>query len=96
MIGLTPVGGTSDDTPQIQAAIDEAKTTGGAGRSSLRIWEANGTARNLRLGWSTSGKCLAQVPNGAHLDFGGTSGKLYIKTSAPTTSTDGTVVGTQT
>lgn len=90
---------------------DGSASHGGAGRSSVRIWEANGTARVLRLGWGTSGKCNVSVPNGAHLDFGGTwenpimlngaylwvtTGKLYIKTSAPTGSTDGTVVGTQT
>lgn len=91
---------------------DGTNSHSGAGRSSLRIWEANGTARNLRLGWSTAGKCLAQVPNGAHLDLGGTwenpivlngaflwvnAGVLRIKnTTAPTSATDGTVVGTQT
>ena len=90
---------------------DGTNAHSGAGRSSVRIWEANGTTRNLRLGWSTSGKCLLQVPTGNHLDFGGTwenpimlngsylwatAGTLYINTLAPTGSTDGTVVGTQT
>lgn len=90
---------------------DGTNAHGGAGRSSVRIWEANGTTRALRLGWSTSGKCLLQVPTGNHLDFGGTwenpimlngaylwatAGTLYINASAPTGSTDGTVVGTQT
>lgn len=108
---LNHLNHATDGEQDLNLFGDGSASQGGAGRSSLRIWEANGTARNLRLGWSTSGKCLAQVPNGAHLDFGGTwenpimlngaylwvtSGKLYIKTSAPTTSTDGTVVGTQT
>jgi hypothetical protein len=108
---LNHLNHATDGEQDLNLFGDGTNSQGGAGRSSLRIWEANGTARNLRLGWSTSGKCLAQVPNGAHLDFGGTwenpimlngaylwvdSGKLYIKTSAPTTSTDGTVVGTQT
>lgn len=108
---LNHLNHATDGEQDLNLFGDGTNSQGGAGRSSLRIWEANGTARNLRLGWSTSGKCLVQVPNGAHLDFGGTwenpimlngaylwvtSGKLYIKTSAPTSSTDGTVVGTQT
>jgi hypothetical protein len=108
---LNHLNHATDGEQDINLFGDGANSQGGAGRSSMRIWEANGTARNLRLGWGTAGKCYAQVPNGAHLDFGGTwenpimlngaylwvtTGKLYIKTSAPTTSTDGTVVGTQT
>lgn len=102
----------NDGEQDLHVFGDGSNSHSGAGRSSVHIWDANGTTRNLRLGWAASGKCYAKVTNGSHLDLGGTwenpimlngaylwatAGKLYIKnTTAPTTSTDGTVVGTQT